>query len=205
VDGPFVVTVSTGKAVSARASGSPEAIERLTLRVEGRTMLIKPNASGWGGLPGKQSAPVRISVTTPELTTAMLLGSGSLDIDRIRGARVILTVEGSGRLAVRAIDADNVSLAVAGAGTIEAAGRTRQAAGLARGAAEIHAGDLIVSDLTLTSQSAGAVTMNAVRSAKVSALGVGPVSVFGSAACEVRQLGSGPLSCGKGSDQSQRR
>ena len=167
VEGPFEVVLTTGKAVSARASGSAEAIERLSLRVEGRTMLIRPGLSAWGGYPGKQSGPPRI-----------------------------LTVEGSGQISVGALDADNASLAVAGSGAIEAAGRGKQASAVARGTAEIRAAGLAVSDLTLASESAGAVTMNASRSARVSVMGPGPVTVEGNAACEVKKLGSGPVSCG---------
>lgn len=197
VEGPFAVTVVTGKAPSAKASGGSEALERVTVRVEGRTLLVRPNMSGWGGFPGAQTAPARIAVTTPGLHTASVLGPGSLDIDRISGARAVLTVEGSGRIAARALDTDTASLAAAGSGSIEAAGRTKQATAIARGAAEIRAGELVVSDLTLTSETAGAVTMRATRSAKVNALGLGSVRVEGAAACEVRKLGSGPLSCGE--------
>ena len=189
--------VRTGSSVSAKATGSEEALERVSLRVEGRAVLLRAHLWGWGGYPGKQSAPARIVVTTPDLATAGVVGPGRLSVDRMRGARVSLTVEGPGQIAVRSIEADNVSLAVAGSGAIEAAGRAKQALAVARGVAEIRAGELVASDLTLTSESAGAVTMNATRSAKVTALGAGPVMVAGSAACEVRKLGSGPLSCGK--------
>lgn len=197
VEGPFVVTVSTGKTPSARASGTTEAIERVMVRVEGRTLLVRPNVSGWGGYPGRQDAPARIAVFTPALHTVNLLGSGRVDIDRIKAPKAILTVEGSGRLNVGALEADTVSLAVAGSGGIEAAGRAKQASALARGVAEIRAGDLIVSDLSLVAETAGAVTLNATRSAKVSATGVGAVEVLGSAACEVKKVGSGPLRCGR--------
>lgn len=196
VEGPFVVTVATGKPVSARASGSEASIERVTIRVEGPTMLIRPNVSGWGGYPGKADAPVTITLTTPLLDTAILLGSGSLAVDRMKGPRVIVTSEGSGRVSVGRIEADNASLAIAGSGTIEAAGRAAQAAAVARGSAEIRAPDLAVSDLTLTSESAGAVTMQASRSAKVNAMGIGAIRVEGSAACEVKKVGAGPLVCG---------
>jgi hypothetical protein len=197
VEGPFAVTITTGKAPSARASGATETLEQLQLRVEGRTLLVRPNLSGWGGYPGRRVVPAAIAVTTPDLHTASLLGSGRLDIDRIRGAKAVLTVEGSGRLAVRALDVDSASLATAGAGGIEASGRAKQVAAVARGAAEIRAGDLVAPDLTLVAETAGAVTLHATRSAKVTASGLGPVEVLGPAACEVKKLGSGPLRCGR--------
>lgn len=197
VEGPFVVAVTTGKAVSARVSGDDAAIERVSLRVEGRTMLIRPNLSSWGGYPGKSAGAPRIMLTTPDLSTAILIGSGSLDVDRMKGMRIVLTAEGSGRLAVHQLDADNASLAIAGAGALEASGKARQAAAVARGTAEIRAAGLAVSDLTLTTESAGAVRMQATRSAKVTAMGIGSVEVGGTAACEIKQTGGGLVRCGR--------
>ena len=197
VEGPFFVTVMTGKAVSAKVSGDDAAIERVSVRVEGRTMLIRPNSSSWGGYPGKGGAAARITLTTPELSTAILVGSGSLDVDRMKGMRVTLTAEGSGRLLVRQVDADTASLAIAGSGALEASGKVRQAAAVARGTAEIRAAELAVADLTLTTESAGAVRMQASRSAKVTAMGIGAVEVGGAAACEVKQTGGGPVQCGR--------
>ena len=197
VEGPFEVTVATGKPVSARATGSEEALERVSLRVEGQTMLIRPNLSGWGGYPGRQAPPARITLSTPELNSVILIGSGSLAADRMRGPRVTVTVEGAGRVSVGAIEADNASLAVAGSGTIEAAGRTTKAAALARGTAEIRASRLDVTDLVLTSQSAGNVEMSATRSAKITSFGAGATEVVGNAKCEVNQAGSGPVRCGR--------
>jgi hypothetical protein len=191
------VTVTTGKPVSARASGSSEALERVQLRVEGRTLLIRPNMSGWGGYPGRQPAPARIAVSTLDVTSVILLGSGSLDIDRMRGLKANVSAEGSGQLTVRTMDVDTLNLAISGSGGIEAAGKARQAAAFVRGAAEIRAADLVVSDLALTSETAGAVAMHATRSARVSAQGIGAVDIRGSAACEIRKQGAGPLSCGK--------
>lgn len=197
VEGPFVVQIVTGKPPSARASGAPEAIERVTVRVEGRTLLVRPNKSGWGGYPGRQDAPARIAVTTPAVSTATLLGGGRIEIDRMTGAKAVVTVEGSGSIAVADMDVDVASLAVAGSGGIEAAGRAKQAAVIARGTAGIRAADLVVSDLTLTAETAGGVTVGARRSAKVTASGLGAIDVPGGAACEVRQLGAGPVSCGR--------
>lgn len=195
VEGPFVVTVATGRPVSARASGDGPALDRIRLRVEGRTLLVRGDAS-WAGFPDARRGPVTLALSTPALDTAILLGSGSLAIDRMKAPRVIVTVEGAGRVAVDRIEADNLSLAIAGSGRIEAAGTARVGAAVARGAAEIAAPGLMVTDLNLTSESAGAVAIAAGRSARVVASGLGPVTVAGTAACEVRQTGTGPLRCG---------
>lgn len=195
VEGPFLVSITTGRAVSARARGEAAAIDRVQLRVEGRTLLVRAGSS-WSGFSDAAPGPVSITLTTPALDTAILLGSGSLDIDRITGARAVLTVEGSGRLAVRAIEVDNLSLAIAGAGSVDAAGKARVGALIARGQGTVQARGLTVADLSVVADTASPVTVTATRSARVTASGLGPVKVVGSAACEVRQTGAGPVRCG---------
>lgn len=195
VEGPFVVTVATGKAVSARARGDAAALDRVQLRVEGRTLLVRAGSS-WGGFSDGVQGPVAIALTTPALDSAILLGSGSLDVDRMKAGRVIVTVEGSGRARVGRIEADNASLAIAGSGSLAASGTARVGSVIARGQSSLDARGLTVADLTVVAESASPVAITATRSARVTASGLGPVEVDGSAACEVRQTGAGPVRCG---------
>lgn len=203
VEGPFRVTVTKGQSLSARAVGSPGALDRISVKLEGRTLTIRPDTSVWGGYPGQQIAPATVNVTAPELSSAILLGSGSLDIGRMSGLHVMLTVEGAGRLKVGNVAADNLSLGLLGSGSVDVAGTAKTATVTVRGAAEIHADQLDVADLTLTTESAGTVAMRATRSAKVTASGMGETRVEGKAACTVSRLGVGPVSCGRGSHQSE--
>src|SRR3546814_11724828 len=86
VDGPFVVTLATGKSPSATASGGSRALERVAIDVEGRTLRISPNRSAWGGYPGEQRGPVAIVVTGHDLRAASVNWSGRLVIDEVRSA-----------------------------------------------------------------------------------------------------------------------
>src|SRR3546814_16438132 len=81
VDGPFVVTLATGKSPSATASGGSRALERVAIDVEGRTLRISPNRSAWGGYPGEQRGTVEIVVTGHDLRPASVKRSGRLLID----------------------------------------------------------------------------------------------------------------------------
>src|SRR5947208_16761423 len=122
VEGPFQVVLATGLSSRVQASGSPEALERLTVDVEGRTLRITVNRSAWGGYPGQSPGPVRITASTRDLARASVLGAGSLDIDKARGLRLDLAVGGSGSLSVRALDADNLVAGLAGSGRIALGG-----------------------------------------------------------------------------------
>jgi len=83
VDGPYKVSVATGVAPFAKASGSSQALDRVAIDMNGDTLVVHSNTSSWGGYPGKDIGPVEISVGTHELSNAWLNGAGSLSIDRV--------------------------------------------------------------------------------------------------------------------------
>ena len=98
VDGPYKVVLKVGVAPFASASGSQDALDEVAIEVQGRTLVVHPNRSSWGGFPGESRGPVEIRIGTHELTQAWLNGAGSLQIDRVRGLAFDLSVQGSGDL-----------------------------------------------------------------------------------------------------------
>ena len=99
----------------------------MTVRVDGRTLVIQRNTSAWGGFPGQDRGPVTIAVATPGLVAASLAGSGRLDVDAMRGARIDLAVTGSGRLALGRIETDRLGALLTGSGGLAIAGRAATA------------------------------------------------------------------------------
>lgn len=196
VEGPFSVKLTTGRAPSASATGSSEALERVSVEVQGRTLRIRPNRSAWGGYPGEGRSGADIIVSTHELRQAQLLGSGSLSIDRAKGLRFDAALSGSGRLAIGAVEADNLILGVVGAGRMEIAGKAKTMRLTVQGAAGVDGGALIVEDADVNAATSGDVVVGARRSAKVSASGPGNVAIIGSPACTVTATGAGLVSCG---------
>ncbi|MBY8825448.1 GIN domain-containing protein [Sphingomonas colocasiae] len=198
IDGPYRVEVITGRGASARLSGSREALDRITVNVQGTSLTIRTNRTGWtGGWPGEDKAgPVTIRVTTGELRAASVSGSGSISIDRIRGARVQLGVEGSGQLKIGRTEADRLDMTLLGSGAIAIAGAVKSASAIVRGSASIDGAALVANDLNVSSESAGTVALGARNSATVKATGSGEVRIAGAPACTVTALGSGQVYCG---------
>ncbi len=196
VEGPFEVTLATGQPSHVRASGSADALDRISVEVEGRTLRIRANASAWGGTPGQSPGPVRIDVSTQDLARAALLGSGSLAIDKARGLRVDLALGGNGRLSVGAIDADNLVVDLLGSGQITVAGHAKQVHAAVKGSGDVMASRLAVDDLQLTAETAGNIIVGSARSAKIIATGLGDVTVGGMPACTVDNKGAGRVRCG---------
>lgn len=194
VDGPYDVAVTTGRGASGRISGDDRALDGVSLRVEGRTLIVTAGVNGWGGYPGDPRGAVKVAVTTPMLRAAHVAGGGQLKIDRMRSQRVDLSVSGAGSLAVEAVEADQLDAALNGTGALAVSGTSGRARFLNSGTGSIAAGGLIARDLVVHSQSAGTGSYAARYTADISATGIGPVAVTGSARCTVR--GPGPVSCG---------
>jgi hypothetical protein len=196
VDGPYRVTLTTGRSASARAEGSAEALDHVSLDVQGGVLRIRRNRSAWGGYPAQGIGPVAISLTGRDLRKAAVVGSGSLAIDRAGGLRVDLSVSGSGRLDVGLLEADSLMIGLLGGGRITVAGRARQLKATVQGSGDLAAAGLSADDAQIASDTAGTVAVTVTRTAKVVATGPGDVEILGSPSCTVQAKGSGQVICG---------
>ena len=191
VDGPYKVKVTTGASPFAKVSGSAAAIDGVKVDQQGQTLIIRPNSSSWGGsYPGQSRGPVEVSVGTPSLSTAWVNGAGSLAVDRIKGLSFNLSVQGSGAAAVGDTDVDQLSIGMAGSGTISIAGKAPKLTAIVRGTSSLDASALMVRDATVGAEGPAQVRINASGTAKVDARGVASVDIAGGAACTVKSEGS---------------
>lgn len=192
------VEVVTRAPVSAVATGSTDALDRLTLETRDGRLVIGEKKYAGDENRRTPPGPVTIRVNAANLRAATLAGAGSLRIDRLKGARVTIGLRGPGRVSVDAIDADRLSVAMIGNGTMTLAGKAKQGQMTLSGAGVVDAGRLSVDDLVSDSEGAGDHIFNAVKTAAVTTRGVGKTVVLGRPACTVRNLGSGTVSCGPG-------
>lgn len=197
IEGSFAVTLVTGKPVSARAVGTAQATDRISIDVQGRTLRVRPNKSAWGGYPGKDSGPVRIELTTHELRGATVLGAGSLEIDKARAMRFDVAVSGSGRIAIDSIDTDNLVLGLLGSGRIELGGKTKTLRATVQGSGDLDAAEFTAEDAEIAADTAGSIHVGVRRSAKIESTGHGETVIAGSPACTVQTRGFGRVRCGK--------
>jgi len=195
VEGPFDVTLTTGKGAGGVLSGDDRAIERVNLRVEGRTLIVGAGVDGWGGYPGEAIGQVTVRVTTPSLRSATVAGGGQLRVDRMRAQQIDLSVAGAGALSVAGVEADQVNATMNGSGAMTLAGKSGRARFVNSGTGAIDAAGLVARDLTVLSQGMGTGSFNALYTADISAMGLGGISVAGAAKCTVR--GVGPVACGR--------
>lgn len=197
VNGDFVVEVVTRGPVSAVAKGSVDALDRLEIISANGTLTISDRRYGSNRTRDADAGPVTIRVNTARLSSAAMVGAGSLTVDRLTGAKVALNLRGPGKLSVSEIAADRLTLVVIGTGQVKLAGRAKAADARVSGAGLVDTTALAVTDLVVNAEGAGDQRYSAVRTASVTARGVGTVRVAGKPACTVRNLGAGNVSCGQ--------
>jgi hypothetical protein len=187
VEAPYTVTLATGRSVSAKAEGSAAALDAIDLRVEGRTLILRQRSS-WGA--GKAGSPVRVVLSTPELRTALVIGAGSLSIDKMGGLSVDVGLQGSGNLTIASITADRLVADANGSGTLRLSGRVKTARMSSSGSASFLADRLFTDELSLSTEGAGEVAVAARTKADIRAAGSVQVQVTGNPPCTLRTAGS---------------
>lgn len=197
VVGSAQVDIGKGRAVSAFASGSPEALDDLVVEVIDRELIVQPRArvaSTWSGNGGP---PARVRVTVPRLTAVRVSGSANVTVAELAATTISMAVTGSGRLDVKSAIADRATLGLTGSGTLIANGRVKTLQAAIRGSGRIEAATLSADDLTLSAAASGDLSLTANRSATITSSGSGTLTILGQAACTVSNTGAGEVRCGR--------
>ena len=190
------VEVMARAPVSAIASGPQGALDRLVLEPRDGRLVISEKK--YAGDENRSTAPggVTIRVNAANLQSATLVGAGSLQIDKLKGARVAIGLRGPGKLVVGQVNADRLAVAMIGNGTMTLGGTAKQGQLTLSGAGVVDAGKLAIDELTSDSEGAGDHLFNAIKSAAVTTRGIGKTVVLGRPICTVRNMGSGSVTCG---------
>jgi hypothetical protein len=197
IEGPFNVSLKTGVAPFASASGSPAALDRVKIDMLGNTLVVHSNLDSWGGYPGKDSGPVEISLGTHDLTSASINGSGALSIDKAKGLTFDLTVAGSAVADVEDVNVDQLNVSIVGTASATLDGRAARLTSVVRGVSKLDAVNLAVKDATIGTEGAATVDATVSNGVKVDASGPATIRLSGKPACTLRVSGSVSVSgCG---------
>lgn len=193
VEGPYKVGLATGVAPFAKASGSPAALDRVAIEVQGETLIVHANPS-WGGYPGIDPGPVEVSLGTHDLTSATLFGAGSLSIDRIKGLSFGLTLQGSGAAEIGDVAADQMNVRIEGSGSAKLAGEAKKLTALVRGVSALNAKGLSTPDAAISVDGTATVDANVTDTARVDGWGAATIRLTGAPSCAVKVSGSTSVS-----------
>jgi len=190
IDGPYRVDLKTNVAPYAKASGTPVSLDGVSIKIEGRTLVIRSGGGGWGGYPGEGRGPVTIEIGTHDLSAAYINGPGALTVDRVKGLGFEMAIQGSGIATIGQIEVDQMKVGVSGAGTLRMAGRVGKLTSTVRGTSSLEADRLEVKDAVIGAEGPSTVRTQVTNSAKVDANGLASVTLTGDPACTVTAKGS---------------
>jgi hypothetical protein len=195
VDGPYQVTLKTDVAPFARASGAQASLDGVSIKVEGRTLIVRAdNSRSWGGYPGEGRGPVTIELGTHELSTAWVNGAGALFIDKVKGLSFDLAIQGSGVMRIDNADVDQLRIGLSGSASSRIAGRTGMLNATVRGTSSLDAETLSAKDAVIGAEGPSLVRAKVSGTAKVDAVGLASVALSGSPSCESKTQGSASVS-----------
>jgi hypothetical protein len=194
VDGPYKVTLKTGVAPFASATGSQAALDRIAIDVRGDTLVIRSSLDSWGGYPGQDVGPVEISLGTHDLWAAWLNGSGALSIDKVKGLSFDLSVQGSGVGTIADTNVDQLQVNVVGTASARLAGQAAKMTAVIRGISSLDAAALTTKDENLAADGAGTIAEDVTNSVTVNATGPATVRLTGAPSCTLRVAGSAIVS-----------
>jgi hypothetical protein len=157
-------------------------------------LVVHGNLDSWGGYPGKDSGPVEISLGTHDLSSAWVNGSGVLSIDRVKGLKFGLSVQGSGAGEVGQADVDQLSVTVMGSANARLAGDAAKLTAVIRGISSLDASGLSAKDATLGADGSATIAADVSNSVTVDASGPATVRLSGGPACTLRVSGSASVS-----------
>jgi putative autotransporter adhesin-like protein len=193
ISGPYKVSLATGVAPFAKASGSPSAIDRVAIDVRGDTLVVQANPS-WGGYPGADPGPVEISIGTHDLTNASLIGSGSIAIDKVKTFGFMLTVQGSGVGQIGNAAIDQLTVSLEGTANAKIAGKAGKVTALVRGMSALDAAKLTTPSADFSIDGTATIDANVTDTARVNGWGPSTVRLTGKPSCSLKVQGSASVS-----------
>ena len=193
VDGPYQVRLKTGVAPYAKAIGSPAALDRIDFEMRGNVLLVRAGPSHRN--PSIAAlAPVEIEVGTHDLFSATLNGSGNLAIDKVKGLKFDLTVQGSGLVDIASVAVDQLSLNLGGNASARLAGKAKTMTAILRGLATLDASGLDVADAVLGAEGPSTIRAKVTKAVEIDGRGTASFTLAGRPSCTLKVQGSTSVS-----------
>lgn len=192
--GPYKVRLATGVAPFAKASGTSAAIDRIALDVEGDTLIIRSDPSWGGGYPGEDPGPVELDLGTHDLSSATVLGAGSLSIDKVKGLSFILSMQGSGVGEIGEVATDQFNVTLIGTAAAKIKGHALKLTALVRGVSSLDAQGLTAPNAQVSADGTATVAATVTDTARVDAWGPATIRFAGRPSCTLKLQGSTSVS-----------
>jgi hypothetical protein len=158
--------------------------------MHGTTLVVHAKLMAEGTYPNADAGPVEIELGTHDLDGVALAGSGSLSIDKARGLKFDVSVQGSGLTDIGSIDVDQLSVNLGGSAAARMGGKAPMLTAVLRGMTVLDASTLAVKDATFGAEGPATIRANVTNSAKIDGSGAATITLAGNPSCINRMRGS---------------
>ncbi len=175
VAGSVDVDFTMGATQEISLYGADNVIQYIKLDVNNGvlTVSLEDNVSVIG------DAELTVLVTAPKLNSALITGSGDIEIRNLTTDAFDIEVMGSGDVDVNYIACTNVKASVGGSGDIELQGNAERAEYIIMGSGDIDAENFRVKDVVAENHGSGDIDCYAENSLKANAQGSGSITYKG--------------------------
>lgn len=173
------------------ARGSAEALDRLEIEVKSGTLSIGQKRR-WRAGSGEK---VTVEVSGPPPCSAVLAGSGSLEVASASADRFEGVVSGSGNLSVSTLRAETARFIISGSGNATAMGSSGEAEAVITGSGNIRLSGLQAQKVSASITGSGNIEARASGTARARLVGSGDILIRGVSSCEQSKTGSGRIRC----------
>jgi Putative auto-transporter adhesin, head GIN domain len=199
VIGDIAVSVTTGKAPSAMASGDKRVLESLKLERVGTTLRVRLQdiVNNDKGVP--ITAPLRVTLTTQAIRDVTLSGNGTLAISEVRQQDLVrMLIAGNGSVSIGKLIADRFTANIDGNGRIELGGGSiRDGRVTIDGAGGFDGAKAPMRNLRLEHIGNAVSTATVSEDSEIFNRGSGNITIGGKGKCLVRQAGAAAINCAR--------
>jgi hypothetical protein len=199
VIGDISVSVQTGKAPSAIASGDKRVLESLKLERVGTTLRVRLQdvVNNDRGVP--ITSPLRLKLTTQAIRDITLSGNGTLTVSEVKQQNLArMLIAGNGSVSIGRLVADQFTANINGNGKIDLGGGTvRDARVTIDGAGGFEGAKVQTRKLRLEHIGNAVSTATVAEGTDIYNRGTGNITIGGKGTCFIKEAGGAAINCAK--------
>lgn len=176
--GPFQADVRVGNGPDLDIEGPAYLIEALDVHIGSDKLTLKVDED----VDVKSGDWIKVSLDTPALTSLSLAGHGKTTVQAPVGDSLAVDVSGASTLTLSNVNVGQLTIGIAGAADVTAAGTAKKATYTLAGAGAFTAQELVAEDVSVNLSGAGSVRVHATKRIKGAVSGIGKLAVAGSPA-----------------------
>jgi hypothetical protein len=195
VEGDIQVTLETGKAPSAKATGDKGRLAVLKIDRQDKVVRIRMQ-----GLTAnrKSGEPVKVALTGRNIRKLVLHGNGMISASVLDVPNVRIEIRGSGEIKVAQMKSERLVALLIGSGKLDLGeGQVTNGEVVIDGAPVITASGVEMDKLRLQQNGPASSQFRVKTTAEITNSGAGTITIDGKGTCLIRQAGSAVINCEK--------